>query len=265
MFQTHIAANSSSPIHVAELCEISSIPVGIELICSGIGLFFNPNAKFSSLIQHLSAGVIIGAVSIELIPLLLQSFTSSVLNYFCVFVPFGVAVCGLLALDRAVQRRRSAPEDQEQEHHLPITLLSVTATGLFLDGVLLSLTYSRHHNSGLVVAVAFAVETGVLGFMTSATLRHRKSSAWCTILVGVMFGVLVALGSVVGALMFAQYRQALLLGTLSFGIGVFLFLILDSLLLEARHDSSSMTWFGTLSLYAGLAAVLALHFSIVAD
>lgn len=70
---------------------------------------------------------------------------------------------------------------------LPKVMLFVIAWGLFLDGLLLPLSYYLDTTIGLIIAISFAVETGVLGFVTSTTLRSSSVSVIGCVLVCVVF------------------------------------------------------------------------------
>ena len=74
---------------LSEVLTFGSIIIGVQLVISlGGAILPAPNTLLSSCMQHFSAGVVTAAISVELLPLLLEIFTPSPANYASVITSF---------------------------------------------------------------------------------------------------------------------------------------------------------------------------------
>lgn len=146
---------------------------------------------------------------------------------------------------------------------LPLNMLFVIACGLFLDGLLYALSYVLDTTTGLVVAIAFAVETGVLGLLISTSLRKSGVSNIKVALTAFLFTIFTLLGVVVGGLSFSVEELQLSLFFLSFGSAVFLYMVIDSLLVEARQVEIAAPWRSKFCFYVGFIGIFVLDLALV--
>lgn len=253
-------------ISVAKALLFCLLPAGCQLLASLVGLAWRMSPTVVAALQHCSAGVVIAAVSLEIGPLLINTFALGVANAcavvfgctlsFIVFVPLCLYTSrSQAALDRSVVGWQSFLR------HLPWPLLSLLAMGIFLDGLILSMSLGADQTVGMVVAVAFAVETAVLGLVTSVTLLNLQYTRWLAFVAAVCLVCVLLFGAVLGALVGQAQNVALHLAILSFATGAFLVLVLDSLLIEAREQVDK-SWQTRPLLHVGFLVVLVFHVSL---
>jgi zinc transporter ZupT len=258
------------------------IPLGVQLLLGGCGTLLRPSEVFCSCIQHLSGGVITAAIFVELMPMLLEQFQPHTATNFVVVILasiFGVTFFSLLGYLDSPQEDEEpndlpSEEDDKQGHtwkdsakrdlkilsRLPKVMLFVIACGLFLDGLLLPLSYYQDTTAGLVIAISFAIETGVLGFLTSTMLKASDFSSLGCFLFCIVFVIFTFLGEIIGSLIFGPGApKELILFFLAFGIMVFLYMIIDSLLVEARKTEKSMCWYSKFCFYTGFLVIFFLR------
>lgn len=138
-------------------------------------------------------------------------------------------------------------------------MLAPLAVDTFLDGLLLALADVAEPHAGIIVGVAFAVETAVLGAMTSATLRHKHFPSVVILLVSLVLCVLFIVGAIVGATSVSFTSGSVFLGFLSFGVASLLYLVGDHLLMEAREKRSAVIWLTRVQFYVGFLIVFVVH------
>jgi len=245
--------------NVQEYC---AIPVGSQLLFTAVCLFWKPTAKVVSGIQHLSAGVVTAAVAIEVVPILLATFMDTVANYVAMIGGFCVAIVGLIILSHFLQEQGDITEvdlgtvrpEQEKEGtverkitawqyfvNVPWLFLAPIAVDNFFNGFLLALTYIYKPYSGLVIAIAFSVETGVLGAVTTATLKSANFPIVVPCIVSIVLCLLLLVGGLIGSVSVSQGSGAVFILFLSFGVASFLYLVTDGLLVEARKKNLQQT------------------------
>lgn len=301
---------------------LSCIPVGTQLLFTALGLAWKPKKAVVRALQHLTAGVIAAAVVVELVPLALQTFRGTIMDFFALVLGFLVAIVGLSFLshvlpeqcldcesesENASLERNAEPEEccdnkfgglkertsslrKRLSTHtqdlttrtgsleaetlvdvsagpkqalffwkLPWVLLAPLAVNMFLDGLLLALALVARSNAGYVVSVGFAIEAGIIGCTTSATLKQKHYSPTLVLSVSAVFGILFYLGEVVGSIAFSFMTSGHFLALLSFGMGALLYLAIDVLLVEARENLPANSFLTKLSFYVGFLAVLLVH------
>ena len=139
----------------------------------------------------------------------------------------------------------------------------VVAAGLFLDGMLYSLSYVRSATTGLIIAIAFGVETGVLGLLTSVSLRKSGAARWRVMIVAFAYTMLTFVGCLIGAVSFTPDGIALSLFFLAFASAVFLYMVVDSLLVEARMPQIRYVWASKFAFYVGFCGIFYLQLALI--
>lgn len=142
---------------------------------------------------------------------------------------------------------------------LPLLFIIPLATDTFFDGILLGLSAQASEQAGLVLALAFGIEKGILGLMSSGTLRFKGFSPFTCILVVISLAFLFLLGCIIGGILLFSASGAVFLGLISFGVSAWMYLIIDNLLIEARKIPSSVNWITKSQFYIGFLLVLIFH------
>lgn len=223
---------------------IVAAPILVIPVGAAVGLWRPPRPGVASTIQHLAAGLLIGAVSLELLaPVSHGSPWAAVLG-----VASGLLV--VLVIDAV-----SAKIGGERQSG-GLGLAAVVAVDLTIDGFLLGVAAATDMRLGLLLAIGLVIED----FFTTLSLiislngvTDRRKTIWIT--AGIT--VAMAVGAVAGLLVSSFLGQFGYHVVLAFGAVALLFLILEELLREA-HRVKETTW-ATTSLFAGLLGFLLLH------
>jgi len=237
-------------------------------------LVSKPNSRLLAGIQQLAGGVIAGAVSTELFPLVIDNFARNMLShYFALFIGFALPIAVLTLLSHLLPPEDSTDGayvnyDKDQTAvpaslglaHLPWIRLIPLAVHAFLDGTLIGLSYTAASSSaGLIVVIAFSLESSVLGALTSATLRQKGFLNVVCIIASVLLALFLPIGGAVGAAAFSSSTGALLVGFVSFGVSTLTFLVIDDLLKEGRDK---MSWITKILFYVGVIIVIFVHVTL---
>ena len=221
---------------------VLAIPLG-----AAVGLWRPPRPQFASVVQHLAAGLLIGAVALELLaPVSHGSPWAAVLG-----VAAGLLV--VLILD-AVSLKLSGGNESGG-----MGLAIVVGVDLTIDGFLLGVAASEDLRLALLLAVGLLVEDFFTTLSLIISLRQsesRKKAIWITAAITAAMSVGVAAG-LLAARALGQFGYHVVL---AFGAVALLFLIIEELLREA-HKVKETPW-TTTTLFAGLLGFLLLHMLI---
>lgn len=102
------------------------IPMAVALIGGWIALFYVPNEKVRAVLQHFVAGIVVGAVAVELLPKILGQGSPWTIG--SGFVLGAAVMLGL----------------HELSHHLsetPLGLIGASIVDLFIDGMLIGISF----------------------------------------------------------------------------------------------------------------------------
>lgn len=204
------------------------LPTAAVVIGGSTALVWTPRPATLSAVQHFTAGLVMGAVAVELVPSLVE-------NQYLVgaVVGFVVGVGFMLGVRCITEKIES---DRNGATRNPQGLIIAVATDLAVDGLLVGTTLSLGARQGLLVAVALAIEVFFLALTTSSTLRSRcvgPRKLWFVIAV---LAVLLAVGVLVAQGFSAQFSGAVLAGALAFATAALLYLVAEELLVEAHQQ-----------------------------
>lgn len=218
---------------------VLAIPAG-----SWLAVWRPPRPWVASMVQHLAAGLLIGAVSLELLaPVSKGSPLAAVLGV-------GAGLGAMLVLDLVSARLGGGQESGG------MGLAAVVMVDLTIDGFLLGVAASHDLRLGILLAVGLVLED----FFTTLSLAvslvgsaSRRKIAWITALITAG----MAVGVVLGALVAPALSQFAYHAVLAFGAVALLFLILEELMREAHKVQE--TYWATTTLFGGLLGFLLLH------
>ena len=185
-----------------------------------------PTARVRSYVQHLAGGLIMAAVTVELLPDVMhrQRPVWAALG-------FALGAAAMLALRQAAQ---AWGEGSEVSWRMIATVLvDVTIDGVIL-GVLLT-AGQRASQRGALVTIGLASELFALGLATSSEIVGAGRSRIAGISTGAAVGLGLFAGALLGALLLSGLSGGLLEAFLAFGAAVFLYLVVEELLVEAHE------------------------------
>lgn len=197
--------------------------------------------------QHLAAGVVVAAVTVELVPELMRRHSP---------VPtalgFSVAVLVLLILKRTEDVTRT----MDAVPTAPKSYVAATGIDLLLDGLVIAIGFAAGGKQGKLLTVALTLELASLGLALIGELLDRQIPRWkaFTIMAGV--SCLLLVGSALGAVVLNHLSSTFLTAALGFGVAALLFLVTEELLLEAHKQEDTSTT--TAIFFAGFLSILIL-------
>ncbi|MEK6247854.1 MAG: hypothetical protein N2C12_06720 [Planctomycetales bacterium] len=220
-----------SPVLLCMLIPASAIVVGGVL-----AWLWTPGSTTLSAVQHFTAGLVLSAVAVELIP---QLFTSHQLHNIASLVAvsggFVTGVVFMLGIGYFTERAEGDAEGGDQKSGNRGLIFAV-GTDLLIDGLLVGTTLVVGARQGMLVALALTIEAFFLSLATATTLRSRNTSPIKLLIVILSLGGLLAFG-VLLAQIFSKHLVGLLFsGTLAFATAALLYLVVEELLVEAHQQ-----------------------------
>jgi len=135
---------------------------------------------------------------------------------------------------------------------VPWGLIFAVVIDAVIDGMLIGLAGSVAYTSGLLMALATAIEMGFLGYSFACSLTKSVRRLTATIILGLP--PLAMLGAAAAATAGATYveHMAAFCGLVAFALVAVLFLVVQELLVEAHEKEEGEAWHISVWLYMGL-------------
>ena len=231
----------------------SSLPyillaTGAGILGSVIALFWNPNVKIRSAIQHFAAGAVLAAVATSVIPEVEQMGTLP--GVISGFVAGGLL---MIVLKWLVLRFENQGKQKEK---LPAGLAAAAAVDTLIDGTLISAGFSANDELGALLAIALSLELLFLTLSVGVEFREGKFPWWQSLMVTGGIALLLLVGAFTAGFLLADVSEATLAVVLSFGAAALIYLIAEELLVENVQAEESL--FSTATLFSGFLALLIL-------
>lgn len=222
------------------------IPMVAALFGGGLAHFYTPKAKSMSVLQHFVAGVLIGAVSIELLPKILKEHASW-------SVGFGFAL-GVIVMSLVHELAHYlAKKDSNQ---MPFGLMAGGAIDFFIDGVLIGVSFLAGQMSGFIIALSLSLCAFVFAFTISSALKRKKCGNLTHCFSILILAALFPLGALLGGGVIDRLPQTLLAEAIAFGVAALLYVGVEELLVEA-HETHDTVWVSS-AFFLGFLIVLVL-------
>lgn len=219
----------------------------VAAVASGVlASYWTPNPEARSYIQHFAAGVVLAAVTGELLPKVVESGR---------YVPSAMVgfVAGL-ALMLAIKLVSHAGGKGGQS---AASLTLTAGVDTLVDGLVIGLGFVVGGGAGALLAVALAVELFFLSLSAASSFgQSGKSGRW---MLGIAsgLGVLVMVGALAGVAVLGGAPESLVIAVLAFGSIALLYLVTEELLVSVRTVSE--TPWHTLVLFTGFILVFAIE------
>jgi ZIP family zinc transporter len=196
-------------------------------------------------VQHFAAGVVIAAVAAELLPDVHDRAPVVVVVGFAV----GVAtMLGIHRLSKLIEKR-----DVGGSFAGAAGLLITVGIDMVIDGVLIGVTFLTEAATGVLIAVALAIEVLFLGVAGVVALPSSVGTLR-KLAVPAAFGLLLTAGVTVGVLALEGVTGAPIAIILAFGSAALLYLVTEELLVKAQTVpetpvSTTLFFVGFLSIF----------------
>ena len=221
------------------------LAVVAALLGGVIAVYRPPGAKMESNVQHFAAGVVIAAVAAELLPDIHDRAPTVVVVGFAIGV---VTMLGIHRLSTVVEKRGIGGGFAGAAG-----LLITVGIDMVIDGVLIGVTFLTEAATGILIAVALAIEVLFLGVAGVVALPSGVSTPR-KLAVPAAFGALLMVGVTVGVLALDGVTGAPIAIVLAFGSAALLYLVTEELLVKAQKVpetpvSTTLFFVGFLSIF----------------
>ncbi|WP_435066916.1 ZIP family metal transporter [Haloplanus sp. C73] len=204
-----------------------------------------PGAQMESNVQHFAAGVVIAAVSAELLPDVHDRAPAVVVVGFALGV---AAMLGIHRLSKLIEKK-----DMGGKFAGAAGLLITVGIDMLIDGVLIGVTFLTEAATGVLIAIALAIEVLFLGVAGVVALPPSVSTLR-KLAVPAVFGLLLTTGVTVGVVLLDGVTGAPIAIILAFGSAALLYLVTEELLVKAQKVpetpvSTSLFFLGFLCIF----------------
>lgn len=206
-----------------------------------------PGERLTSGLQHFAAGVVIAAAALELLPdVVRQSGVVTVAG-------FGLGIVVMFGMRSLTTRLEARAEAQDRPSGMPLGMVGATAVDFLIDGLVLGAGFTAGGHTGLLLAIALAIEYLFVGLSLAGSMGPSSRRALVAA-VPLLLSLLSVAGAFLGYWLLAGASAQTLAGVLAFGAVAFMYLATEELLVEA-HESGE-TSVGSAAFYVGFLAVL---------
>jgi ZIP family zinc transporter len=196
------------------------------------------------MIQHFSAGVVLAALAVELIPELYNTpFKIQLLTGYVI----GTTL--MLVIQKIFSNNHSHGSKSTT------SLLIAVAIDIFIDGLLVGISFAISIAKDLVISIALSLELLFLVLSVDATLQKSGKKFLSILLINIGFAILVFSGSALGLTFLNASKSTIVLIT-SFGAAALLYLVAEELLKEAHEEKVTTT--STTMFFLGFLIILLL-------
>lgn len=190
-----------------------------------IGTKYCPSPRMKSSFQHFVSGLLIASVAIELLPNIIHQ------SKWTVALGFVVGTIVMLLIRQFAHRLEKI---DSEEKTLPLGLLFAIGVDIFIDGLLIGVSFLAGAKGALLVAIALGFDVGFLGLTCLITLKDKGISPKRARIISSFLPLLVVLGAAIGTTFLAFLPKEILIETLAFGVAALLYLAVEELLIEAH-------------------------------
>ena len=221
------------------------LAVVAALLGGVIAVYRAPGPQMESNVQHFAAGVVTAAVAAELLPDVHDRAPVVVVIGFALGV---AAMLGVHKLSKTLEKR-----DIGGKFAGAAGLLVTVGIDMLIDGVLIGVTFLEEAATGIIIALALAIEVLFLGVAGVVALPDDVGTLQ-KLAVPAGFGVLLTTGVTIGVLALEGVSGAPIAIILAFGAAALLYLVTEELLVKAQQVpetpvSTTLFFVGFLSIF----------------
>jgi ZIP family zinc transporter len=206
------------------------VPVVAAIVGATVAAFRRPGPGMRSHLQHLAAGVVFSVVAVEILPDVIHRQ-----HPWLLVVGFSLGVAMMLGLEWFAARSEGG-EAGSSPSGAHAALFASLGIDVFLDGLLIAISFNAGAKTGELLTVALAVELLSTGLALSATLGGSGMKPGRIVATSAAIFSLIVAGAAVGAWFAPYFAGPLLDLVLAFGLAALLFLVTEQLLVEAHKE-----------------------------
>lgn len=214
------------------------VPLALLVIGAAASGVIKMSPAVSSGMQHLAAGLVFAAAATEVLPDLQHQGSA-----------LAIVLGGALGLGAMFALKQAGAK-----HPGPLAMILLIALDIFIDGVVLGVSFAGGMRQGAILLVALSVEILFLGLAAGEGLFMLLRSHWKVVATALLGSLLLPLGALIGGPIHSLPPFWLAMAY-AFALISLLYLVTEELLVEAHHkpDSpliTSMFFVGFLGLLA---------------
>ena len=194
------------------------MPVVAVMIGSLFAVWRRPGDTAISALQHLAAGVVFAATSVEILPQVMHEKSPS-----ATILGGALGILVMVSLKAMEERVKG-----------PVAMLAAIGIDIFIDGLVLGLAFVAGTQAGRLLAVALTLEVLFLGLTVSTEMGEGQMSKAKVLATTFCLSLLLPIGTLV-ATPVATLSSTTIAGFLSFGVVALLYLVTEELLVEAHE------------------------------
>lgn len=194
------------------------LPVMAVMIGSIVAVWRRPGDTAISGLQHLAAGVVFAATSVEILPQVMHEKSPG-----ATLLGGALGILVMLSLKALEERVKG-----------PVAMLAAIGVDIFIDGLVLGLAFVAGAQAGRLLAVALTLEVLFLGLTVTTELGEGKMPKGKVLATTFCLSLLLPIGTLV-ATPVATLSSTTIAGFLSFGVIALLYLVTEELLVEAHE------------------------------
>lgn len=223
------------------------LAVVAALVGGLVAVYRPPGPQMESNVQHFAAGVVFAAVAAELLPDVHTRAPSVVVVGFAIGI---TTMLGIHHLSKYIEKRGIGGKIAGAA-----SLLITVSIDMLIDGVLIGVSFLAEAATGILIAVALAIEVLFLGVAGVIALPEEMGTLK-KLAVPAGFGLLLLVGVTTGIFALEGVTGTPIALTLAFGAAALLYLVTEELLVKAQKVPETPT--STTLFFAGFLLIFLL-------
>lgn len=234
---------------VASVLGFVAVPVVTAVGGSIVATKHPAGERVRSIVQHVAAGLVFAAASLELLPdlVLEHSRVGTVIGFVA-----GVTVMLLLG-------RLADHYEQTGGQGAAIGVVALVAVDVLLDGILMGVAFSETARQGRILTIALTFELAFLGLTVATALQTAGALKRRIVQVTAAIAMALPIGALLGAGPLAALPVTPFAAVLAFGTVALLYLVTEELLAEAHEIKD--TPLATATFFLGFLGILLISLS----
>ncbi len=234
---------------VSSVLGFVAVPVVTAVGGSVVAARHPAGPRLRSVVQHVAAGLVFAAASLELLPDLVRehSRVGTVIGFVA-----GVAMMLLLG-------RMSDHFETIGGQGAAIGVVALIAVDVLLDGVLMGVAFSEQARPGRILTIALTFELAFLGLSVATAMQIAGASKRKVVAVTAAIAATLPAGALLGIGPLAALPVTPFAAVLAFGTVALLYLVTEELLADAHEVKD--TPLATATFFAGFLGILLISLS----